>query len=140
MYIIDAGVSTRDFPRHPSGPVSFIDAQGGPLTFHPLPLSRLTNHLLLLTAALGPAVRFQDLFLAFSSGASRLAFRTPAFASYGVASRPRPRKRLLADPLAREDLRRLIADALHCEPERVAPLVQLVTDSTWQDREGEQSN
>ena len=85
-------------------------------------------------------MRFQDLVLAFSPGASRLAFRTPAFASYGVAGRPRPRKRFLADPLAREDLRRLIADALHCEPERVAPLVQLVTDSTWQDREGEQSN
>jgi hypothetical protein len=43
-------------------------------------------------------------------------------------------------PLAREDLGRLIADALPCEPERVTPLAQLVTDSTWQDREGEQSN
>jgi hypothetical protein len=43
---------------------------------------------------------FQDLFLAFSRRASRLAFRTPAFASYDAAGRsrrrPRPRKRLLA--------------------------------------------
>jgi hypothetical protein len=33
------------------------------------------------------------------------------------------------NPLAADDLRRLIADAPHCEPERV-------TDSTLQDREG----
>ena len=33
-------------------------------------------------------------------------------------------------PLAREDLGRLIADALHCEPERVAPLAQLVQEKT----------
>jgi hypothetical protein len=47
---------------------------------------------------------------------------------------------IILAPLAREDLGRLIADALPCEPERVTPLAQLVTDSTWQDREGEQSN
>ena len=33
-------------------------------------------------------------------------------------------------PLAREDLGQLIADALHCEPERAAPLAQLVHDKT----------
>jgi PAS domain S-box-containing protein len=33
-------------------------------------------------------------------------------------------------PLAREDLGRLIADALHCEPARVAPLAQLVQEKT----------
>jgi predicted ATPase len=33
-------------------------------------------------------------------------------------------------PLAREDLGRLIADSLHSEPERVAPLAQLVHDKT----------
>ena len=54
-------------------------AQGGPLTFHQSPnLSLLANH----GRASGLAVRFEDLFLAFSPGASlwRLAFRTPAFA------------------------------------------------------------
>ena len=33
-------------------------------------------------------------------------------------------------PLAREDLGRLIADSLHCEPERAAPLAQLVHEKT----------
>ena len=33
-------------------------------------------------------------------------------------------------PLAREDLGRLIADSLHCEPERVTPLAQLVHEKT----------
>jgi PAS domain S-box-containing protein len=33
-------------------------------------------------------------------------------------------------PLAREHLEQLIADALHCEPERVAPLARLVHDKT----------
>ena len=33
-------------------------------------------------------------------------------------------------PLAREDLGRLIADSLHCEPERATPLAQLIHDKT----------
>ena len=33
-------------------------------------------------------------------------------------------------PLAREDLGQLIADSLHCEPERAAPLAQLVHEKT----------
>jgi serine/threonine protein kinase len=33
-------------------------------------------------------------------------------------------------PLARDDLGRLIADALHCEPERPTPLAQLIHDKT----------
>jgi PAS domain S-box-containing protein len=33
-------------------------------------------------------------------------------------------------PLAREDLGRLIGDSLHCEPERVAPLAQLIHEKT----------
>jgi predicted ATPase len=33
-------------------------------------------------------------------------------------------------PLAREDMGRLIADSLHCEPERVTPLAQLVHEKT----------
>jgi PAS domain S-box-containing protein len=33
-------------------------------------------------------------------------------------------------PLARDDLRRLIADSLHCEPERATPLAQLIHDKT----------
>ena len=33
-------------------------------------------------------------------------------------------------PLAREDLGQLVADALHCEPERVTPLAQLVHEKT----------
>ena len=33
-------------------------------------------------------------------------------------------------PLAREDLGQLIADALRCEPERAAPLAQLVHEKT----------
>ena len=33
-------------------------------------------------------------------------------------------------PLTREDLGRLIADSLHCEPERAAPLAQLVHEKT----------
>ena len=33
-------------------------------------------------------------------------------------------------PLAREDLGQLVADALHCEPERAAPLAQLVHEKT----------
>ena len=33
-------------------------------------------------------------------------------------------------PLAREDVRQLVADALHCEPERASPLAQLVHDKT----------
>ena len=33
-------------------------------------------------------------------------------------------------PLASEDLGQLIADALHCEPERAAPLAQLVHEKT----------
>jgi PAS domain S-box-containing protein len=37
---------------------------------------------------------------------------------------------IVLTPLAREDLGRLIADALHCEPERVAPLAQLVHEKT----------
>jgi serine/threonine protein kinase len=37
---------------------------------------------------------------------------------------------IILAPLAREDLGRLIADALHCEPERVAPLAQLVQEKT----------
>ena len=37
---------------------------------------------------------------------------------------------IILAPLAREDLGQLIADALHCEPERVAPLAQLVHEKT----------
>ena len=33
-------------------------------------------------------------------------------------------------PLAREDLRRLVADSLHCDPERAKPLAQLIHDKT----------
>jgi PAS domain S-box-containing protein len=33
-------------------------------------------------------------------------------------------------PLAREDLRQLVADSLHCEPERAQPLAQLIHDKT----------
>ncbi len=33
-------------------------------------------------------------------------------------------------PLAREDLRQLVADSLHCEPERAKPLAQLIHDKT----------
>jgi PAS domain S-box-containing protein len=33
-------------------------------------------------------------------------------------------------PLAREDLRQLVADSLHCEPERAKPLAQLIQDKT----------
>jgi PAS domain S-box-containing protein len=33
-------------------------------------------------------------------------------------------------PLAREDLRQLVADSLHCEPERAEPLAQLIHDKT----------
>ena len=33
-------------------------------------------------------------------------------------------------PLTREDLGRLLADSLHCEPERAAPLAQLIHDKT----------
>ena len=33
-------------------------------------------------------------------------------------------------PLAREDLGQLIADSLHCEPERAAPLAQLIHEKT----------
>ena len=33
-------------------------------------------------------------------------------------------------PLTREDLAQLIADSLHCEPERAAPLAQLVHEKT----------
>ncbi len=33
-------------------------------------------------------------------------------------------------PLARDDLGRLIADSLHCEPERATPLAQLIHDKT----------
>ena len=36
-------------------------------------------------------------------------------------------------PLAREDLGQLIADSLHCEPERATPLAQLIQEKTgWQ--------
>jgi PAS domain S-box-containing protein len=37
---------------------------------------------------------------------------------------------IILAPLAREDLGRLIADALHCEPERGNPLAQLVQEKT----------
>jgi PAS domain S-box-containing protein len=37
---------------------------------------------------------------------------------------------IILAPLAREDLARLIADSLHSEPERVAPLAQLVHEKT----------
>src|SRR6202007_2027211 len=37
---------------------------------------------------------------------------------------------IILAPLSREDLGRLIADALHCEPERVIPLAQLVQEKT----------
>jgi PAS domain S-box-containing protein len=33
-------------------------------------------------------------------------------------------------PLAREDLRQLVADSLHCDPERAEPLAQLIHDKT----------
>ena len=33
-------------------------------------------------------------------------------------------------PLAREDLQQLVADSLHCEPERAKPLAQLIHDKT----------
>jgi hypothetical protein len=49
-------------------------------------------------------------------------------------------KAVISTPLAPEDLGRFIADALHGETERVIRRAQLVTDSTWQDREGEQSS
>jgi PAS domain S-box-containing protein len=39
-------------------------------------------------------------------------------------------KEIVLAPLAREDLRQLIADSLHCEPERASPLAQLVRDKT----------
>src|SRR5712671_6087178 len=37
---------------------------------------------------------------------------------------------IVLEPLAREDLGRLIGDALHCEPERATPLAQLVHQKT----------
>src|ERR1700692_3595387 len=37
---------------------------------------------------------------------------------------------ILLAPLAREDLRQLVADSLHCEPERAKPLAQLIHDKT----------
>ncbi len=37
---------------------------------------------------------------------------------------------IILAPLTREDLGRLIADSLHCEPERVTPLAQLVHEKT----------
>ena len=37
---------------------------------------------------------------------------------------------IILAPLAREDLGQLIADSLHCEPERAAPLAQLVHEKT----------
>ena len=37
---------------------------------------------------------------------------------------------IIPAPLDREDLGRLIADSLHCEPERVSPLAQLVHEKT----------
>src|SRR5262249_10000221 len=37
---------------------------------------------------------------------------------------------IILTPLAREDLARLIADSLHCEPDRVAALAQLVHEKT----------
>ena len=37
---------------------------------------------------------------------------------------------IILAPLAREDLGRLIADSLHCEPDRVTPLAQLVHEKT----------
>ncbi len=33
-------------------------------------------------------------------------------------------------PLAREDLRQLVADSLHCEPEHAEPLAKLIHDKT----------
>ena len=45
------------------------------------------------------------------------------------AGRERSQEITLA-PLAREDLEQLIADALRCEPERAAPLAQLVHEKT----------
>ena len=39
-------------------------------------------------------------------------------------------RQIILAPLAREDFGRLIADALHCEPERVNPLAQLVQEKT----------
>ena len=37
---------------------------------------------------------------------------------------------IILAPLTREDLGQLIADSLHCEPERVTPLAQLVHEKT----------
>src|SRR5258708_29052691 len=37
---------------------------------------------------------------------------------------------IILAPLAREDLGRLIADALHCEPERVTALAELIHEKT----------
>ena len=37
---------------------------------------------------------------------------------------------IILAPLTCEDLGRLIADSLHCEPERVTPLAQLVHEKT----------
>lgn len=39
-------------------------------------------------------------------------------------------KEIVLAPLTREDLRQLITDALHCEPERAVPLAQLIHDKT----------
>jgi PAS domain S-box-containing protein len=39
-------------------------------------------------------------------------------------------KDIVLAPLAREDLRQLVADSLHCEPERAKPLAQLIHDKT----------
>src|SRR5262249_49959982 len=37
---------------------------------------------------------------------------------------------IVLEPLGREDLAQLIADSLHCDPERASPLVQLVLEKT----------
>jgi predicted ATPase len=37
---------------------------------------------------------------------------------------------IVVAPLAREDLRQLVADSLHCEPERAVALAQLVHEKT----------
>jgi len=39
-------------------------------------------------------------------------------------------KGIVLAPLAREELRQLVADSLHCEPERAKPLAQLIHDKT----------
>jgi hypothetical protein len=123
-------------------------AQGGPLTFHfspvthPPNLSLLTNHQSPITShsrasGLAPPGSLPCILSRrFAFGISYSRLRARAIAGRLSSSS----KAVISTPLAPEDLGRFIADALHGETERVIRRAQLVTDSTWQDREGEQSS